>query len=89
MEAKSWRQRFYAHYTQAPATLFPKFKLGAVIFFIGLVVIYSGYQLLLPSLAQELVTLLGLVLIGVGFTLAMLIQIRMLIGRILRFFVEE
>lgn len=86
---RNWRRALYQHYTEAPEKVFPHFKLGAVIFFLGLVIIYGAYQLLLPSLVQELVTLLGLILIGGGFMLAMLTQVRMLIGRILRFFFEE
>ncbi len=86
---RSWRARIYEHYTHSPEKLFPQFKLGAVIFFIGLVIIYAGYQLLTPSLAQEVVTLSGLILIAGGFILAIMVQIRMLIGRILRFFHEE
>ncbi|HEY7883591.1 MAG TPA: hypothetical protein VIC08_01445, partial [Cellvibrionaceae bacterium] len=58
---------------------------GAVLFFIGLVIIYAGSQSLPPSLAQELVTLLGLAVLGVGFVIAILAQIRMLISRLVRF----
>ncbi|MGS2717941.1 hypothetical protein ACVBE9_07205 [Eionea flava] len=76
----------YRYYMTPASAVFPRFKLGAVIFFWGLIVMYSGSQLLSPSLTQELVILLGLVLLGVGFLIALLAQIRMLIGRILRFF---
>ena len=84
-----WSKRLYEHYTLPPEDIFPQFKLGAVIFFMGLVVMYAGNQLLDPSLAQEIVTLIGLLLIGGGFILALMTQIRMLIGRILRFFCED
>lgn len=86
---RNWWRALYEHYTLPPETIFPQFKLGAVIFFIGLVVIYSGHQLLEPSLSQEIVTLIGLILIGGGFILSMMTQIRMLIGRLLRFFFEK
>lgn len=69
--------------------MFPQFKLGAVIFFWGLIVIYAGSQLLPPSLSQEIVVLIGLLLIGCGFLVALMAQTRMLIGRILRFFFEN
>jgi uncharacterized membrane protein len=85
----SFLYKLYQHYTTPPEQVFPRFKLGAVIFFWGLIVIYAGSQLLEPSLTQELLTLLGLLLIGVGFLLALMAQIRMLIGRILRFYAKS
>ncbi|ODS25080.1 hypothetical protein AB835_00830 [Candidatus Endobugula sertula] len=72
-----------------PEKVFPQFKLGAMIFFLGLVVIYSSSQLLHPSIVQEVITLIGLILIGWGFLLSMWSQVRMLTGRILRFFAED
>ena len=86
---KNWRKALYEHYITPPEKIFPRFKLGAAIFLFGLIVIYAGHQLLQPSLAQELMTLLGLVLIGGGFLYAMLVQVRMLIGRFLRFFTKK
>jgi hypothetical protein len=83
---KHFRSALYQHYTTPPEKVFPRFKLGAVIFFWGLIVIYAGSQLLEPSISQELLTLLGLILIGIGFLVALMAQVRMLIGRILRFF---
>jgi len=72
------------HYTQTSTyVLFQRFKLGAMIFFLGLVIIYGGYQLLEHSLLQEIVFLIGISLIGGGFLLAMLAQVRMLIGRLI------
>lgn len=85
---KAFLSALYQHYITPPEQVFPRFKLGAVIFFWGLIVIYAGSQLLEPSLSQELVTLLGLVLLAFGFLIALMAQIRMLIGRILRFFFE-
>ena len=86
---KNWRHALYQHYITPPEKVFPQFKLGAVIFFVGLVIIYSGSQLLAHSLTQEVVTLIGLGLIAIGFLIAMMSQIRMLIGRLLRFFFED
>jgi len=83
-----WLSALYQHYITPPEQVFPRFKLGAMIFFFGLVVIYSGIQLLEPSYSQEITTLIGLIIIGVGFLIAMMSQVRMLIGRILRFFFE-
>jgi hypothetical protein len=83
---KNFRSALYQHYITPPEKVFPRFKLGAVIFFWGLIIIYAGSQLLEPSISQELLTLLGLILIGIGFLVALMAQVRMLIGRILRFF---
>lgn len=85
---KAFAQRLYQHYITAPEKVFPRFKLGASLFFIGLVLIYASSQLVEPSLLQELITLIGLCIIGVGFLLALMAQVRMVIGRILRFFFE-
>lgn len=76
-----WRQKLYRYYSVPAEKVFPKFKMGVVIFFWGLVLMYSANQLLEPSLAQEAVTLVGLLLIGGGFLYAMAAQVRMLIGR--------
>lgn len=89
MEKPSLFSALYQHYITPPEQVFPRFKLGAVIFFWGLIVIYGASQLLSPSLAQELTTLAGLLLIGAGFLISMMSQVRMLIGRILRFFFED
>jgi len=80
-----FRKALYQHYITPPEQVFPRFRLGAMIFFWGLILIYGGSQLLTPSLTQELVILLALILIGVGFLMALMAQTRMLIGRILRF----
>ena len=81
------KQALLKHYTQTPAHLiFQRFKLGAMLFFLGLVIIYGGYQLLDESLVQEIVVLIGVILIGGGFLLAMLAQIRLLIGRLIHIF---
>jgi hypothetical protein len=79
----------YQHYITPPEQVFPRFRLGAMIFFWGLILIYGGSQLLSPSLTQELVILLALILIGIGFLMALMAQVRMLIGRFLRFFTSE
>ncbi len=89
MDKQALLSALYQHYITPPEQVFPRFKLGAMIFFLGLVIIYSGSQLLEPSLLQEIMTLIGLTTIGLGFLIAMMAQVRMLIGRILRFFFEN
>jgi len=79
------RKRLKQHYLASLEQSFKQFRLGTVIFFAGLVVIYIASQSLTPSLAQELLTLTGLIILGIGFIIAMLAQVRMLVGRLLRF----
>lgn len=84
----TWREKLYRHYTSNPVKAFKQFRLGAMLFFLGLVTVYSAYQLLSESLTQEIITLIGLVELGLGFLIAMLAQVRSLIGRFLAFFKE-
>jgi hypothetical protein len=69
--------------------LFRQFRLGVGLFFCGLVTIYGASQLMAPSLQQELVVLLGLVVGGIGFIIAMSAQLRMTISRIWHFFNDK
>jgi hypothetical protein len=69
--------------------LFKRFRLGVSLFFCGLVAIYGASQLMAPSLQQELVVLLGLVVGGVGFIIAMSAQLRMTVSRIWHFFNDK
>lgn len=80
------RQLLLTHYSASLETSFKQFRLGVSVFFIGMVAVYGAHQLLGPSLQQELVTLIGLLLIGSGFLIAMLAQVRMVISRLLAFF---
>jgi hypothetical protein len=86
---KEWKQLLYDYYATPPEKVFPSFKLGVVIFFWGLVLMYSANQLLEPSLSQEIVTLIGLLLIGGGFLYSMAAQVRMLIGRFVKEFSKK
>lgn len=85
----SFRKALYQHYITPPEQVFPRFKLGASLFLCGLVVIYAGSQLFTPSLTQEIIVLVGLIIIGIGFLMALMAQVRMFIGRILRFFIND
>jgi hypothetical protein len=86
---KNWKKTLYEYFATPAEKIFPRFKLGVVIFFWGLVVMYSANQLLKPSLSQEIVTLIGLLLIGGGFLYAMAAQVRMLIGRFVKEFSKK
>ncbi|NIB42046.1 hypothetical protein HBA55_20745 [Pseudomaricurvus alkylphenolicus] len=86
MPENRWLTLLKNHYSAPLELSFRQFKLGAMLFFTGLVIVYLAHQQLPPSVTLEVVTLVGLLLVGVGFLLAMLAQIRMLISRILNFF---
>lgn len=89
MNKREFISALYQHYTTPPEEVFPQFKIGASLFLVGLVIIYGAYQLLEPSIIQEAFTLVGLIIIVGGFLTAMMAQVRMLIGRLLRFFFEK
>lgn len=80
-----WKTALKAHYSAPLKQTFTQFRWGVVLFFIGLVIIYTGSQVFQPSLSQEIVTLLGLTIIGIGFITAMMAQIRMLVSRFVHF----
>lgn len=78
-----------AHYQAPLLQSFGQFKLGAMLFFFGLVLVYMCSQLLAASLRQELLMLLGLGCAGLGFVLAMAAHLRMTISRLLQFFKQR
>ncbi|MBB6522782.1 hypothetical protein [Pseudoteredinibacter isoporae] len=75
----------YQHYTASQRQIFKQFRLGSGLFFLGMVSIYGCYQLLEASLGREVGILISLMIVLSGFMIAMLAQIRLLIGRILHF----
>ncbi|MBB3167830.1 hypothetical protein [Simiduia aestuariiviva] len=74
------------HYQAPLSQAFAQFKLGAMVFFVGMVLVYMAQQLIDPSLRQEAFTLAGLLLAGLGFIMAMGAHLRMLISRLWHFF---
>jgi len=68
---------------------FKQFRLGFSIFFLGFVILYCNSVLLTPSLAQELVALISLSLIGMGFILVVVTEVRFLLFRGIQFFTEK
>ena len=89
MTENRWIDFLKQHYTAPLSDSFRQFRLGAMLFFFGLVVIYIAVNTLQPSLRQELVLLLGLCTGGLGFVIAMMAQLRMLISRIVHFFLDS
>ncbi|MEC8427785.1 MAG: hypothetical protein VXZ35_05125 [Pseudomonadota bacterium] len=88
MDWQLWKTALKEHYTAPMETTFKQFRLGAMLFFLGGVMIYIAVNAIEPSVRQEALLLMGLVIGGLGFAVAMLAQVRMLISRILRFFQE-
>lgn len=84
-----WAAFLKAHYSAPLSISFKQFKLGAMLFFFGFVVIYLANNLYPPSARQEMIFLLGLIIGGLGFIIAMMAQVRMLISRILHFFWDK
>lgn len=77
------------HYSADLTVVFKQFRNGALAFGGGLMLIFYANTQLEPSLQQELIVLFALVLGGLGFTIAMLAQMRMIIGRFVQFFMRE
>ena len=57
------------------------YALGALLFFIGLGIIQGSVRLLAPSLRQESYVLLGLIVGGSGFLIAMFAQVLLILHR--------
>lgn len=84
----SWQQTKAAlkqHYSAPLSDTFQHFRLGAACFFCGSVIIWIALQSLPSSALQEAVLLLGLLVAGGGFLVAMLAQMRHIISRFVRF----
>ena len=86
MTLNHWRKALKAHYTGSLEQGFKQFRQGLAFFFLGLVGLYLASQLMAPSIEQELVVLASLLVGGGGFIWAMMAHLRMLIGRLIRFF---
>jgi hypothetical protein len=78
-------QLLYRHYTAPLATMFKQFRAGAIYFTVGLMTVLMANAYMAPSVAQELVVLLGLIMGGIGFIVAMSAQVRMIVARIIHF----
>ncbi|BFM12310.1 hypothetical protein R50072_24630 [Simiduia litorea] len=80
------KDRLYQHYSAPLTDSFAQFKLGSMLFFFGLVLVYMTQQLLDDSLRQEIIAAVGLAIAALGFLVAMSAHVRMLISRLLHFF---
>ncbi|MBU3069533.1 hypothetical protein KOI40_06845 [Aestuariicella sp. G3-2] len=82
----TWLQRLKQHYSAPLAQSFKQFKLGAMLFFFGGMLIYASAAAMTASALQEVVLLAGLFIGGFGFLIAMMAQVRMMISRLVKFF---
>ncbi|GAB2190729.1 hypothetical protein MAH1_23370 [Sessilibacter sp. MAH1] len=74
----------FIHYNAPLSEIFKQFRLGASIFFVGMVGVYAAKQIP-SSLTQEALLAISLLTVSIGFLIAILAHIRMTISRILRF----
>lgn len=78
-------QALINHYGAPLEVIFKQFRLGVITFGVGLAFIFIANTNFAPSLKQELGVLASLTVLGIGFVIAMLAQVRLLISRILQF----
>lgn len=86
---RNWKQALLIHYTATQQTSFKQFRLGVMLFFLGMVTVYIAVNLWQASLQQEVILASGLFFGGVGFIWALMAQLRMLISRFVRFFANK
>lgn len=86
---RNWKQALLIHYTATQQASFKQFRLGVMLFFLGMVVVYIANNLWQASLQQEIILASGLICGGIGFIWALMAQLRMLISRFVRFFTNK
>lgn len=86
---RQFKQALLSHYSAPLSTSFRQFRSGAIYFAVGLGMILMANASMAPSAKQEWVVLAGLLLGGCGFIIAMMAQMRMLISRLVQFFLHR
>ncbi len=79
----------YIHYSAPLSEIFHKFRNGLIYFTVGFMLVFFTNLYAEESLQQELMVLAGVCMIAIGFTIAMLAQIRMIITRFVKFFTSK
>lgn len=79
----------HAYYRQPLTTAFKQFRAGVIYFAVGFVAIIMATTQLPPSVQQEVIVFCGMVMAGIGFFMALMAEIRLLIGRFVRFFDKQ
>lgn len=80
-----WKKALKIYYTAPLEKTFRQFRNGAIYFAVGLIIIYLANTTITPSVKQEVIILAGLIMSAVGFIMAMLAQMRLVISRIVQF----
>ncbi|WP_255428902.1 hypothetical protein [Saccharophagus sp. K07] len=86
---KSLKKSVRAYYQVPMEVSFRQFRAGLIYFAVGLGTVLMANNYMEPSVTQELVVLGGLVLGGIGFIVALLGQSRLLVSRLLRFWLKD
>ncbi len=73
------------HYTAPLILIFKQFRAGLIYFAVGMMSVLMANTYLTPSVQQELVILMGLGLGVIGFFMAILAEVRLLIARLIQF----
>lgn len=82
----AFKKALLEHYSEPLENSFHKFRNGLIYFTVGFIIIFTAHANVEPdSLQLEIITLFGLAMIAIGFFIAMMAQIRMIISRILLF----
>lgn len=83
-------QALIVHYSVGSEIIFKQFRLGVIAFGIGLGLILIANSNMPPfSIEQELCALAGLIIGGIGFIVAMLAQVRLMISRFVHFYTRK
>lgn len=80
-----WKAALYKHYTAPQLVQFKSLRNGFILFAFGLAAVLIANNQLESSLQQELIVLFGLIIGGLGFVLAMMAYVRIVISRIVSF----
>ena len=83
--AQQARVALLQYYSVPLAVAFRQFRNGAIYFGVGLMSVIMANQYMPPSVKQEAVVLAGLCLTGIGFVMALMAEVRMVISRLVQF----
>ena len=86
---KQVKNALLIYYSAPQKDIFKKFRDGLIYFTVGMMTIFMANQNMESSLQRDLITLLGLMLLIIGFLMAILSHIRLVISRIVRFFIKK
>ena len=68
---------------------FNRFRLGLALFFFGFVILYAVEQLAQPSLYKEILAVLAILVIAIGFGIAFVDELLFIAYRVWSFFTSK